>query len=167
MTQKIISRITNKIQIPRIIDILVENLSFGELQSLLLKTFELKIKNKNTSNIFRDYQSNRFVKPSDVSPVSHRKLELAIFSLLPLDFELIDLSPMAPLGTSSVLTTVHQNNVVSTIRNVEVAADTTNILALECAQRRANLLRNDNKCTNAIKLCSSQRIVRSLLPYHF
>jgi len=160
MTQSIIKRISNKIKIPGIVDILVKNLSFGELQSLLLKTFELKTKNKNTSNILKDYQTNRFVRPSDVNPVIHRNLELAIFSLLSHDFGLIDLSPLAPLGTSSILTTVHQNNVVSTIRNVEVAADTTNILALECAERRAKLLKKDPKCTNTVKLCSSQRITR-------
>jgi hypothetical protein len=59
---------------------------------------------------------------------------------LPGDVEIIDLSPLPPLGTTSILTTVNQNNVVSTVRNVEVAADTTNLLALECAKQRQELL---------------------------
>ncbi len=160
MTQKIVDRILQKIKIPDLIEILVEHLSFGEIQSLLLKFFETKTKEKGFNNLLLEYKSNRFVKPSDINPIIHRKLELKIFSQVPNDFELVDLSPLTPLGTSSILTTVHQNNVVSTIRNVEVAADTTNILALECATRRENLLKKDVKCTSKVKLCTSQRVTR-------
>ncbi len=160
MKNKIINGIINKVKVPNLIELLAHQLSFSELQSVLLKTFELKVRTKNLSEILKDYQSNRFVRPSDIDPVIHRKLELDIFSLLPDDFEIIELSPLAPLGTSSVLTTVHQNNVVSTIRNMEVAADTTNILALECAVRRNDLLKKDIKNTIRVKLCSSQRLTR-------
>jgi hypothetical protein len=156
----IIEKILNKIKIPNLIELLVNRLSFGELQSLLLKTFELKISKKNCSEILTEFQSNRFVKLSDINPILHRNFELDIFSFLPDGFEIIDLSPLAPLGTSSVLATVHQNNVISTIRNVEVAADTTNILALECAKRRLELLNKNTKCTDTVKLCSSQRVTR-------
>lgn len=60
----------------------------------------------------------------------------------------------------SVLSTVHQNNIVSTIRNLEVAADTTNILALECALRRKDQYKKDRKTAGKVKLCSSQRLTR-------
>ncbi len=160
MTQKIIDGIIKKINIPDLVELLVDSISFGELQSLLLKTFELKVLKKRDSTILKEYKSNKFAKPSDIDPIIHRNLELCIFSLLPADFELIDLSPLTPLGTCSIMSTVHQNNVVSTIRNMEVAADTTNILALECAKRREILLKKDHKCTGLIKLCSSQRVTR-------
>ena len=52
-------------------------------------------------------------------------------SLLPPEYEPVELSPLAPLGTSSVVGTVHQNKVVSTSRNSEVLSDPTNVLALE------------------------------------
>ena len=161
MNHKIIDRISKKIGVPNIIDNLVDHLSFGELQSLLLRVFELKSKKITCHDILEKYKSNRFVKPSDINPTLQRKLELKFFSLLPKDFEIIDLSPLTPLGTSSVLTTTHQNNVISTIRNIEVAADTTNILALECAKRREELLKIDNKCLSTIKICSSQRLTRA------
>ncbi|NQU86402.1 MAG: hypothetical protein HQ541_11630 [Mariniphaga sp.] len=155
MKQKIIDGIIKKTGIPDLIDVLVDRLSFSELQSLLLKIFELKTKKKSSNDILSEYQSNRFVKPSDINPVILRNLELKIFSLLPSDFELIELSPLTPIGTASVLTTTHQNNVISTIRNTEVAADTTNILALECAKRRKEWL-----TSKTVKLCSSQRLTR-------
>ena len=161
MNQKIIDRILKKISIPNFVDKLVDLLSFGELQSLLLQVFELKSKKITCNNILEKYKSSRFVNPSDINPTLHRKLELKFFSLLPQDFEIIDLSPLTPLGTSSVLTTTHQNNVISTIRNNEVAADTTNILALECAKRREEFLERNSKCPDTIKICSSQRLTRA------
>lgn len=163
MTQKIIDSITSKIRIPNLIDLFVEHLSFGELQSLLIKIFELKTKKKRFKDILNEYNSNRFTRPSDINPVIHRNLELKVFSLLPNDFVTIDLSPLTPLGTSSTLTTVHQNNILSTIRNVEVAADTTNVLALECANRRNEFLKSETKSTNTVKLCASQRVTRGQL----
>jgi hypothetical protein len=160
MKNRIIERITNKLKIPNLIELL-EHLSLSEIQSLFLKIVESKVKTKSPDKILNEYQSNRFVQPSDISPIVRRTLDLHIFSLLPPDFELIDLSPLTPLGTASVLTTVHQNNIVSTIRNTEVAADTTNILALECALRRKKLLQKDPKSTKRVKLCSSQRLTRA------
>jgi hypothetical protein len=160
MNSKIIGRITGKVGFPNLIDSIVHHISFGELQSLLLKIFELKIRKKEVNDILSEYQSNRFVKPSDINPVTHRKLELAVFSLLPEGFELLDLSPLTPLGTSSVITTVHQNNIISTIRNLEVAADTTNILALECALRRKDIYHKKPKDSGRVKFCASQRLTR-------
>jgi hypothetical protein len=160
MKDRIIEGIGNRIKVPNLIELLSEKLSFSDLQSLLMRLFDVKVKTKSHVDLLKDYSSNRFVKPSDIDPVSHRKLELGIFSILPEEFVTIELSPLAPLGTSSVLTTVHQNNVISTIRNSEVAADTTNILALECAIRRKELLKNDKNNVDRIKLCSSQTVTR-------
>jgi hypothetical protein len=160
MDDRIIECISNRIKVPNLIELLSEKLSFSDLQSLLMRLFDVKVRTKNQIDLLKEYDTNRFVKPSDIDPVSHRKLELGIFSLLPEEFIAIELSPLAPLGTSSVLTTVHQNNVISTIRNTEVAADTTNILALECAIRRKKLLKNDKNSVDRIRLCSSQTVTR-------
>ncbi|MBN2364511.1 hypothetical protein JXL83_10325 [candidate division WOR-3 bacterium] len=161
MNRKIIDRIIKQTGAQDLVQLLVDKLSFGELQSLLLKVFELKTKKKRHKDVLSEYRTNRFSRPSDISPLMHRKFELAVFSLLPTGFETIDLSPLTPLGTTSVLTPVHQNNVISTVRNTEVAADTTNILALECAKRRGELLMNNKKNNYPVKLCSSQRVTRA------
>lgn len=76
--------------------------------------------------------------------------------MLPEDFEVIELSPVCPLGTNSVVATVDQNKVVSTVRNTEVCSDATNVLALECARRKRL-----NPEVELVKLCSSHRVVRA------
>jgi hypothetical protein len=82
-------------------------------------------------------------------------------SLLPAEFETIALSPLAPLGSCSVLAGVPQNNIVTTTRNTEVMADATNILAMECAVRRGKLLKATSKSTEQVKLCTSHRHTRT------
>lgn len=160
MNRKILNRVIEKTKIPNLIELLVCRISLGELHSLLLKIFELKTKKRKLSTIFSEFHTNRFTKPSDIDPITHRNLELEVFSLLPNGFEIIDLSPLTPLGTTSIMTAVHQNNVVSTIGSLEVAADTTNILALECAKRRREFFKTNSKKIDTIKLCSSQRVIR-------
>jgi len=70
------------------------------------------------------------------------------------------LSPVCPLGINAAIATVDQNKVVTTIRNTEVMADSTNALALECATRRRRLLRRDPRSRERVQLCASHRLVR-------
>jgi hypothetical protein len=51
-------------------------------------------------------------------------------------FEPLELSPVAPLGTCSVVATASQHKVLSALRGTEVVADATNVLALESCVRR-------------------------------
>ncbi|MEO1058503.1 MAG: hypothetical protein AAFY28_16465 [Actinomycetota bacterium] len=76
-------------------------------------------------------------------------------------FELVETSPLVPLGTHSVIGGISQNRVVSTIRSTEVAADPTNSLALEAAVRRRSLLRTDPKSAEIVQLAAIERIVRA------
>ncbi|MFN8418837.1 MAG: hypothetical protein U0528_06295 [Anaerolineae bacterium] len=80
------------------------------------------------------------MRPSTASPLVLRAWERVCFEQLPADFQAIDLAPVAPLGTNSVMAAVDQNWAMSTARNTEVVADLgTIVLALECAiQRRAS-----------------------------
>ncbi|HSF55029.1 MAG TPA: hypothetical protein VLA71_14845, partial [Algoriphagus sp.] len=48
-------------------------------------------------------------------------------------FPPIILSPVAPLGTCSVVAKASQNNMISALRNTEVVSDATNVLALQLA----------------------------------
>ncbi len=57
-------------------------------------------------------------------------------------FTSVALSPLCPLGTVSAVATADQNKMVTTVRTTEVVADTTNVLALECAVRRREALRS-------------------------
>lgn len=83
------------------------------------------------------------------------ELETRATEALPPGFERIELSPVCPLGTSSVLGGVSQDWVVTAGRGGEVVSDPTNVLALECALRR----RRDRK--RQLRLCASHRTLRA------
>jgi hypothetical protein len=51
------------------------------------------------------------------------------------EFDAVLLSPVAPLGTNSVVAPTSQDRTLSTTRGTEVVSDPTNVLALECANR--------------------------------
>jgi hypothetical protein len=87
-------------------------------------------------------------------------IERLAWSLLPASYIAVELSPVCPLGTNATVATVDQNKVVTTIRNTEVVADVTNVLALECASRRRLLLRSNPQSRERVQLCTSQRVVR-------
>jgi hypothetical protein len=65
------------------------------------------------------------------------------------------LSPVVPLGTSSAVSTVDQNQVVSTVRGTEVVSDPTNALAVEAAVLR---LRHPER---PVHLAASHRVLRA------
>ena len=70
-------------------------------------------------------------------------------------FEAVELSPVAPMGTSSVVGPTHQNRVLSALRATEVVSDPTNVLALACALRLRARPQAD------LHLATSQRVVRA------
>jgi hypothetical protein len=80
---------------------------------------------------------------------------------LPHEFDAIALSPVCPLGTNSVVAPVDQNWAISTARNSEVVSDSSNVLALECALRRRELLLSNPKSAQRVHLATSHRLVRA------
>ena len=80
---------------------------------------------------------------------------------MPDDYCICEISPVAPLGCCSALAPVDQNNVLTTIRNTEVCSDPTNVLAMECAKLREQLLKIRETKFQKVKLCTSQRVLRT------
>ena len=158
---KIIERIERKAGIPNLVSILAEQLSPTDLQSLLLEVYRLRSSRLQPAAVLADYASNRFVHPSSMPPLSLLKWEQIAFSHLPQEFQPIALSPVCPLGTNAVVASVDQNWAVSTARNTEVVSDSTNVLALECALRRRELLRADPKSSTPVHLAASHRLLRA------
>jgi hypothetical protein len=64
---------------------------------------------------------------------------------------------VCPLGLNRVLGEIDQNNVLTTIRNVEVLGDPTPAMALECARRRKDA---GQRAAGDVRLCGSQRVIR-------
>jgi len=158
---EIIERIEREIGIPGLAELLAERLTPTDLQSLLLDVYRQRARRQEPSAVLSDYQTNRFVRPSTVSPVSLAAWEHTAFDNLPPGFQPVALSPVCPLGTCSAVAQVDQNRVLSTTRNTEVVSDSTNVMALECAVQRRLHLRRDPKSTEQVHLAASHRLLRT------
>jgi hypothetical protein len=125
-----------------------------ELWSLLLSVMERRAATRTAAGLMQQWQSDRFVEPAYIDQRTALELDRHLFAAAA-DFEALELSPLAPLGSCSVVAPTSQNRVVSTVRGTEVLADPTNVLALESAQR----LRK--RPTAVVKLATSHRCVRA------
>jgi len=156
MKDEILRRIERELGIPDLAERLGTRIQQADLHSLLLAVFHRRASERTPAALLADYGSNRFVRPSPTDPRALARFDAAAFALLPHEFEPIELSPVAPLGTSSVLATVHQDKALSSIRSVEVLSDATNVLALECASRR-------RRSPEPVHLAASHRHLRTSL----
>ena len=161
MNKKILERIIKKSGCSELFNILAKKLSLTDLQSLLLEVYRERAGAISASAVFEQYKKNRFVKPAATAPQKFIEFDQKAFSLMPKGFEAVELSPAAPLGSCSAAGYVDQNNVLTTIRNTEVCADSTNAMALECALRRQRILAENPKSAEEIKLCASHRVLRT------
>ncbi len=155
MPDEILGRIEHAAGALGLVEILAESLTATDLQSLLMAVARLRVARASPADVLRRYEADRFVRPGDLDPVPLDELERRALAALPSGFERIDLSPVCPLGTSSVLGGVSQDWVVTAARGGEVVSDPTNVLALECAVRR----RRDR--THTLRLCTSHRTLRA------
>jgi hypothetical protein len=158
---KIVERIERELSIPGLAAILAERLTPTDLQSLLLEVYRLRLSRMKPAEVLASYQNNRFVQPARSSPLNLVKWEQVAFEHLPAEFLALELSPVCPLGTNSAVAPVDPGWSVATIRNSEVVSDSTNVLALECALRRKELLRADTKSSAAVHLAASHRLLRA------
>jgi hypothetical protein len=156
----ITDRIERELGVPGIAALLAERLEPSDLQSLLLDVYRRVAKRRPVASMLADHTTNRFVRPSTFSPVELLEWDRIAFSSLPSDFDAVDLSPVCPLGASAVLGGLAQDRAVSTIRNTEVVADSTNILALEAATRR-RAQKTNPRSTAAVHLAASHRLLRT------
>lgn len=146
---------------PTILRLLGERLAGADLTTLLLEVFRLRAGRLTPTDVLRRYRTDRFVAPARIPFDRLRRAEDILLSAIREDFEVLTLSPVAPLGTHSVIATVDQNKVISTIRASELAADPTNGLALEAARLRRAELDRDSRSVTAVRLAAIQRVVRA------
>ena len=158
---RIIERIERELRVPGLVSLLAERIEPTDLQSVLLEVYRERALRRRPSDVLSDYETNRFVRPATMPPFRLHDWERVAFSQLPPEFQLLALSPVCPLGTNSVVAPVDQNWAVSTARNTEVVSDSSNVLALECAVRRRQLLRSQPKSTAQVHLATSHRLLRA------
>lgn len=151
-------RIEKQLGIPDLSRKLADELSLSDLNSLLLEVYRRKTLGLTAPQLLKNYTANRFVHPSNLPVTEFLKTELQLLqSAMEQGFEPLELSPLAPLGSCSVVATVNQDKIISALRGTEIVADATNVLALEAGMRRASIRNRQQE----IKLCTIHRHVRT------
>jgi len=158
---EIVRRIEREIGVPNLSGILAERIEPTDLQSLLLEVYKKRVKNRKPSTVFSDYVSSNFTSSSSCDPVLLLEWDRTAFAHLPDEFIPIELSPVSPLGSVSCMAPVSQDWVFTTIRNIEVVADPTNVLALECARQRQEIIQYEPRNAHPIHLACSHRVARA------
>lgn len=156
----ITDRVERELGVPGIASLLAERVEPSDLQSLLLDVYRRLAKRRPLASMLAEYQKNRFVHPSTFSPVELLDWERVAFSVLPKEFDGVDLSPVCPLGASAAMGGLAQDRAVTTIRNTEVVSDSTNVLALEAAVRR-RAHKRDATADGVVHLAASHRLLRA------
>jgi hypothetical protein len=162
MHSKMLDSLCRRVGVPELVEILSSRLSASELNSLLLEVFQQKSRDISPAELLKAYQTNRFVSPVDFDWLPFLQQELKILQFASNQgFESLELAPVSPLGTCSVVGTVHQHKVLTALRGTEVVADATNVLALESAVRRQAFLQKNTKSSDRVRLCTTHRHVRT------
>ncbi|MFC6331976.1 hypothetical protein ACFP56_05020 [Paenibacillus septentrionalis] len=154
-----LERILNKLEKPDLITLLTEQISSSDLNTLLLKVFNEKVRKSSPNDLLKRYAENRFVHPSKVNLLQLKQLEMDILKIaLGKGVSPIQLSPVAPIGCTSIVGTVDQNKVISALRGTEVVSDATNLIALHIAEliKHHKPLREDY-----LRYCTTHRHVRA------
>ena len=132
---------------------LFEKLPASEVWSLLLEVMDRRAKQRSPGDLVRQWERDGFTHPAPVDQRLFTALDGHLLAAAAA-FEALELSPLAPLGSCSVIGLASQNKIVSALRGTEVVADPTNVFALECARR----LREDPDQT--VRLATCHRCVR-------
>ena len=132
---------------------LAEGLAASELWSLLLGIAEQRAAQRSAARVLQQWERDRFVCPAYIDQRTLNHLDSHLLDAAS-DFEALELSPLAPLGSCSAISLASQNKIVSTMRGTEVVSDPTNLLALESARRL-------RKKDQTVKLTTNHRCVRA------
>jgi hypothetical protein len=156
-----LARLVGDADLAQVLTVLSERISGADLTTLLMEVARRRAHRLSPSDVLEQYRRDRFV---GTAPIDFRRLrvieDLAIDEAGSL-FEFVIASPVAPMGTHSAVAGVSQNNVLTTIRSTEVAADPTNALALEATVARRRLLDDDPRSCVPVRLAAIQRVVRA------
>lgn len=143
-----------------LIGILTEKLSGADLNSLLLDVFSRRAQQLTAPGLLKQYEQNRFVQPAETDFIQLMEKSLDTLKCLSKHgFSPLQVSPLSPLGSCSVVATVDQDKVVSALRNCEVMSDATNALALYISSLKK--AKKHPVSPEHLKYCTVQRHVRA------
>ncbi|SEO74975.1 hypothetical protein [Paenibacillus sp. OV219] len=155
-----LNRILRELGHQELVTQLAEGLSGADFNTLMLELFRRRAADKQPSELLRSYRENRFVKPAVVDSLALKQLELDLLLIArERGYAPMQLSPVAPLGSCSVVAHADQNKVISALRGTEVVGDMTNLLALHIADGVQSGALNNHP--DPVRLCTTHRLVRA------
>jgi len=129
MSSVIVDKILERAGDAHVLSLLAENLSGTELNSLLLEVFNQRTASQSPAQLLKNYQTNRFVKPADLPVLEMKQTELDLLKIFQKYlFEPIELSPVAILGTCSVVAPENKKKILSALRGTELLPIATNAM---------------------------------------
>jgi hypothetical protein len=162
MSSVIVDKILERAGEAHVLSVLSENLSGTELNSLLLEVFNQRTSRQSPAQLLKHYQSNRFVKPADLPMLELKQAELDLLKIFQKClFEPIELSPVAVLGTCSVVAPADQKKILSALRGTEVLADATNAIALHISDLKKQKVWSLKNPAEKLRFATIQRHVRT------
>ena len=156
----IIDRILKQSEDKDLLDKLI-SLSKSDLNSLLLRVFQIQASTIKPIDLLKAFEINRFSIPSEIDPIKYHELEVELLTLAKnFDIKSILLSPAALLSSCSAFSCVDQNNIVSATRGIEILSDPTNMLSIIIGSKLKNK-ELDNK--TPLHFCTTTRVTRAAL----
>lgn len=157
---KIHKKRAEKLGVPNLTEIL-SGVPFRDLIPIFVQAWRNRAANRKASDLLSDYVAKRrFYGVSEFDQRILHQFVTEFYAVLPDYFQVVELSPIAPLGVNSVITRVSQDVSLPTIRGSEVVSDPTTVLALECAVQRQQLRNHDLTRGTVVNLATTQRVLR-------
>lgn len=116
MEKSLAHRFAAQTTAPDLVEILAEQLSASELNTVLLEVFRRRAQALSPAEVLRHYRQNRFVQSARPDPLAFRKFETGLLQLARArGFEALELSPLSPLGACSAVAAVPQHAFVANV----------------------------------------------------
>jgi len=138
---------------PAAVAALTDGLPASAVWSLLMHVASVRAR-RDPARILEQFKTDGFTGPAAIDQRVFLELDRAVLDSAP-QFQAVELSPVAPLGSCSSIGLTTQNRVLSALRGCEVVADPTNVLALECARRL------QQQASQPVRLATVHRCVRA------
>jgi hypothetical protein len=130
----------------------------SETRGELLRLLREQAGRRRPADVLAQYRRDGYVMPSMLDQRLANTLDRLALDAAE-GFDAVLLSPVAPLGTNSVVAPTSQDRTLSTTRATEVVSDPTNVLALECALRL--LASGGSAPTPAVRLATVHQTLRA------
>lgn len=124
---------------PKRVETLATKLTGPELNGVIQDALKRQTEQLSPADVLVAYQANPLVKPASIDVMGLRTLEdqfLAVMNAF--GYTPIELSPVAPLGSRSVITAADPNQIVSAVGSMEVVSDAATALSLHVADQRTD-----------------------------